>query len=161
MGPPPGMGPRLTAEEHLAIRLHQRDPSTAQREWIRQLYRAEVRWVDAAVGSLIADLKRSGLYEDTLVILLSDHGEELWEHGGVGHGHTLFEELLHVPFLVKLPGEARRGPVEIPVSTASLAAPSLALPGRPLPARYLAARSLAPLPRGESLPAEPLLSTGL
>jgi arylsulfatase A-like enzyme len=159
--PPPGMGPRLTAEEHLAIRLHQRDPSPAEREWIRQLYEAEVRWVDAAVGSLMADLKRSGLYEGTLILLLSDHGEELWEHGGVGHGHTLFEELLHVPFLVKLPGETRRGPVEIPVSTASLAATILDFAGRPLPARYPAARSLAPLLRGETLPPEPLLSTGL
>ncbi len=161
MAPPPGMGPRLTAEEHLAIRLHQRDPSPAEREWIRQLYGAEVRWVDTAVGSLMANLKRSGLYEGTLVILLSDHGEELWEHGGVGHGHTLFEEILRVPFLVKLPGEARRGPVEPPVSTASLAATILDLTGRPLPAGYSAARSLAPLLRGESLPAEPLLSTGL
>ncbi|MEA2602059.1 MAG: hypothetical protein QOF89_3051 [Acidobacteriota bacterium] len=161
MAPPPGMGPRLTAEEHLAIRLHQRDPSSAEREWIRQLYGAEVRWVDAAVGSLMADLKRSGLYEDTLVILLSDHGEELWEHGGVGHGHTLFEELLRVPFLVKLPRESRRGAADTPVSTASLAATILDLAGRPLPAVYPVARSLTPLLRGEPLPAEPLLSTGL
>jgi arylsulfatase A-like enzyme len=159
--PPPGMRRDLTVEEQLAIRLRQRDPGPAEKEWNRQLYRAEVRWVDAAVGSLIADLKRSGLYEDTLVILLSDHGEELWEHGGVGHGHTLFEELLRVPFLVKLPGEARRGAVDVPVSTASLAATVLDLAGTPLPARYPAARSLSPLLRGETVSPEPLLSTGL
>jgi arylsulfatase A-like enzyme len=161
MEPPPGVGPHLTAEEHLAIRLHQRTPSPAEREWIRQLYGAEVRWVDAAVGSLIADLKKSGLYEDTLVILLSDHGEELWEHGSVGHGHTLFEELLRVPLLVKLPGETRRGPLDTPVSTASLAATILDLAGRPLPTGYPAARSLTPLLRGEIVSPEPLLSTGL
>ena len=161
MEPPPGMGPHLTAEEHLAIRLHQRTPSPAEREWIRQLYEAEVHWVDAAVGSLIADLKKSGLYEDTLVLLLSDHGEEFWEHGNVGHGHTLFEELLRVPFLVKLPGERRRGPVDTPVSTASLAATILDLAGHSLPTSYPAARSLTPLLRGEIVSPEPLLSTGL
>jgi arylsulfatase A-like enzyme len=151
----------LTVEEHLAIRLRKRDPGPAEREWIRRLYRAEVRWVDAAVGSLIAELKRSGHYEDTLVVLLSDHGEELWDHGGVGHGHTLYEELLRVPLLVKLPGESRRGEIGAPVSTASLAATLLDLAGKPFPASYPAARSLAPLLRGETLPPEPLLSTGV
>ncbi|HEX4960576.1 MAG TPA: sulfatase [Thermoanaerobaculia bacterium] len=161
MEPPPGMGSEWTAKEYLAVRLRQRDPAPAEREWIRQLYRAEVRWVDAAVGSLIGELKREGRYEDTLIVLLSDHGEEFWEHGGVGHGHTLFEELLRVPFLVKLPGAGRRGVVETPVSTASLVATILDLAGRPFPARHPAAPSLAPLLRGGSQPPEPLLSTGV
>jgi arylsulfatase A-like enzyme len=162
--PPPGLRRDLTVGEHLAIRLRQRDPGTAEREWIRQLYRAEVRWVDAAVGSLIAELKRSGHYEDTLIVLLSDHGDEFWEHGRVGHGHTLYEELLRVPFLVKLPGDPgghRRGDVATPVSTASLAATILELAGNPLPSRYPAAPSLAPWLRGETVLPSPLLSTGV
>ncbi|HEV7786085.1 MAG TPA: sulfatase [Thermoanaerobaculia bacterium] len=162
--PPPGMRRDLTAEEHLAIRLRQRDPGPAEREWIRQLYRAEVRWVDAAVGSLIAELKRSGHYEDTLIVLLSDHGDEFWEHGRVGHGHTLYEELLRVPFLVKLPGDPgghRRGEISTPVSTASLAATILDLAGKPLSSRFPAAPSLAPWLRGETVSPEPLLSTGV
>lgn len=162
--PPPGMRRDLTVEEHLAIRLRQRDPAAAEREWIRQLYRAEVRWVDAAVGSLVAELKRSGHYEDTLIVLLSDHGDEFWEHGRVGHGHTLYEELLRVPFLVKLPGNPgghRRGEVATPVSTASLAATILDLAGKPLPSRDPAAPSLSPWLRGETVPPEPLLSTGV
>jgi arylsulfatase A-like enzyme len=161
-GMPKGMAPRLTLQEYLAIRLRRRDPGPAEREWIRQLYQAEVRWVDAAVGSLIAELKRSGRYEDTLIVLLSDHGEEFWEHGGIGHGHTLYEELLRVPWLVKLPGESRRGGINTPVSTASLAATILDLAGKPFPARYPAARSLSPLLRGsEAVSPEPLLSSGL
>ncbi|HSS48424.1 MAG TPA: sulfatase [Thermoanaerobaculia bacterium] len=166
--PPPGMRRDLTVEEHLAIRLRQRDPAPAEREWVRQLYRAEVRWVDAAVGTLIAELKRSGHYEDTLIVLLSDHGDEFWEHGRVGHGHTLYEELLRVPFLVKLPGDPgghRRGEIGTPVSTASLAATILDLAGKPLPPSFPAAPSLAPWLRGETeaiLPGpEPLLSTGV
>ncbi|HEV2853544.1 MAG TPA: sulfatase [Thermoanaerobaculia bacterium] len=160
MEPPPGMGPRLTAAEHLAIRLGERVPSPAEREWMRRLYEAEVRWVDDAVGSLMADLKGSGLYDGTLIVLLSDHGEEFWDHGGIGHGHTLHGELLRVPFLLKLPGSAPRA-VDVPISTASVAATILDLTGTPLPADYPAARSLVPLLRGESLPPEPLLATGL
>lgn len=163
MKPPPGMAPRLTAEQHLAIRLRERDPSPAERAWLRQLYRAEVRWVDAAVGSLVEALKRSDLYEDTLVVLLSDHGEELWDHGGVGHGHTLYEELLRVPLLVKLPGRVRRGGVDVSVSTSSLAATILDLCGKPFPAGYPAAPSLRPylLPGGSAPDSAPLLATGL
>ena len=54
-------------------------------------------------------LEAIGLYDDTLIIVTSDHGEEFGEHGSVGrHGHTLYDELLRVPLLVKLPG-ARHG----------------------------------------------------
>jgi choline-sulfatase len=160
MEPPPGMGLRLTAAEHLTIRLGERVPSPAEREWMRRLYEAEVRWVDDAVGSLIAELKRSGMYDGTLIVLLSDHGEEFWEHGSIGHGHTLYDELLHVPFLIKLPGSAPRT-VDAPVSTASVAATILDLAGKPLPSGYPATRSLVPFLRDGTLPAEPLLSTGL
>jgi arylsulfatase A-like enzyme len=62
---------------------------------------------------------------------------------------------------VKLPGAVRRGAVDTPVSTTSLAATILDLTGRPFPARYPAARSLAPFLKGATLPAEPLPSTGL
>lgn len=158
--PPPGMGPRLTAAEHLAIRLGERVPSPVERDWMRRLYQAEVRSVDGAVGSLMADLKRSGLYDGTLIVLLSDHGEEFWDHGGIGHGHTLYGELLRVPFLMKLPGSTPRT-LDVPISTASVAATILDLTGTPLPRDYPAARSLAPLLRGQPLPTEPLLATGL
>jgi choline-sulfatase len=163
MVPPPGMKTRLGTEEHLAIRLGEREVSQEQREWMRRLYAAEVRWVDDAVGSLLAEMKRLGIYDDSLIVLLSDHGEEFWEHGTTGHGHTLYDELLHVPFLVKLPGAGRKGEIDVPVSTASLPATILDLRGSPLPAGYPAVRSLCPfLVSGASpLLPEPLLATGL
>jgi len=157
---PPGLEVRLGTAELLAIRIRERDPAPAEREWIRRLYAAEVRWVDDAVGTLLAELKRLGMYEGSLIVLTSDHGEEFWEHGGIGHGHTLYEELLHVPLLVKLPGNTRRGEIDLPVSTASLAATFLDLAGAPLPARYPAAPSLRPLLQGGAAP-PPFLATGL
>ena len=48
-------------------------------------------------------LRASGLYDDTLIILTADHGEELYDHGGYAHGHALWEEVVHVPLIVKFP----------------------------------------------------------
>jgi len=67
-------------------------------------YDAELRSADEAVGKLIASLRQNGLYEDAMIILTSDHGEEFTEHGIVGwHAHTLYDELLLVPLIIKFP----------------------------------------------------------
>jgi arylsulfatase A-like enzyme len=75
-----------------------------EKDLVRSLYRAEVRAVDAAVGMVLDALDETGLGKNTLVVLTADHGEEFWEHGGVEHGHTLYDELLLVPFIVRWPG---------------------------------------------------------
>ena len=77
--------------------------SPRQKRWLKDLYRGEVRYVDDRVGRLIDTLKRLGLYDESLIVVTSDHGEEFWEHGGVRHGHTFYNELLMVPLLVKPP----------------------------------------------------------
>lgn len=81
-------------------------------------YDGEIAYVDSIVGDLIADLKKSGVYDKALIILLSDHGEGLNEHGEEEHGLFLYREDLQVPLLVKLPGSRRAGatvstPVEL------------------------------------------------
>jgi arylsulfatase A-like enzyme len=74
------------------------------------VYDAGIRSMDEALGELVAFLRETGLYERTLIVLTSDHGEELGERGFVGwHAHTLFDELLRVPLVVKLPGSALAG----------------------------------------------------
>jgi arylsulfatase A-like enzyme len=95
-------------------------PSLAERQAIRALYDGEVRYIDAAVGRVLGTLKRLRLYDDALVVFTSDHGEEFWEHGRSGHGHSLYDELLRVPLIVKLPGAAARGRSAAMVSTASV-----------------------------------------
>ncbi|MHC4217435.1 MAG: sulfatase [Planctomycetota bacterium] len=73
-------------------------------------YDAEIRSMDGALGRLVTSLADGGLLEDALVIFTSDHGEEFDEHGLVGmHSHTLYDELLHVPLVVKLPGGTHAG----------------------------------------------------
>jgi arylsulfatase A-like enzyme len=156
--PPPGSTFRFEGWDEDAIRAGTFVPTNDQKDWIHRLYLGEVRAVDDSVGRLTAELKRLGMYDDTLIVVLSDHGEEFWEHGTYGHGHSLYDELLHVPLLVKLPRSAMRGTVDAPVSTASVMPTVLALAGSPLPAGYPAA---SPLPlRGESAPAT-LFSLGL
>jgi len=71
---------------------------------IESTYEAELHSVDTAFAVLIEGLRHLGLYEKSLIVFTSDHGEEFGEHGIVGwHSHTLFDELLRVPLLVKYP----------------------------------------------------------
>ncbi len=75
------------------------------------LYDGEIASTDAQFGRLVAYLKESGQYDNTLIVVTSDHGEEFWEHGDVYHGQTLYEEQLRVPCLMKLPGSEHAGEV--------------------------------------------------
>jgi arylsulfatase A-like enzyme/tetratricopeptide (TPR) repeat protein len=72
-------------------------------------YDGEIAAADAIVGDVIAHLESLGLYDRTLVVLTSDHGEGLGDHGEDQHGILLHVEDIHVPLILKLPGGAQRG----------------------------------------------------
>jgi arylsulfatase A-like enzyme len=76
--------------------------SEAGRERVRMLYDLECFYADRHVGRLINELL--GKYPETIFIVTSDHGEEFWRRGGMGHGSTLYEEQIAVPLLVHKPG---------------------------------------------------------
>ncbi len=78
---------------------------------MKALYDGEVAYADGELGRLFAMLRHLDLYDDSLIILLSDHGEEFGEHGGFNHGRTLYEELLRVPMIIKYPGSRWGGQV--------------------------------------------------
>ena len=81
---------------------------------VRDLYAAEVEYVDDFIGRLLAALRDLGLYDSTLIVFLSDHGQSLGENGIWGHGE-LHELQLRIPLIVKIPGIASRriaAPVE-------------------------------------------------
>lgn len=102
------------------IRSGHYSPDKKDRKRIKQLYDAEVRYVDDNIGKLLESLEELDLYSSTLIILTSDHGEEFWEHGGFEHGHSLYNEVIHVPLLIKLPNNQRSGEVETAVTTQSI-----------------------------------------
>jgi arylsulfatase A-like enzyme len=70
------------------------------REYIESLYNGEIRFADDQLGIVISKLKKLGIFDKTLIILTSDHGEEFWEHLGFEHGHTVYDELLHIPLII-------------------------------------------------------------
>ncbi len=72
-------------------------------------YDGEVAASDAIVGEFLEELKRRALYDRSLIVLVSDHGEGLGDHGEEFHGILLYKEALHVPLMLKLPGAARAG----------------------------------------------------
>ena len=75
----------------------------ADREAIVALYDGEIRYVDHYIGQVLNRLDALGLRDNTLLTLSADHGEEFWEHGGYQHGHSLYNELLHVPLIIRGP----------------------------------------------------------
>jgi arylsulfatase A-like enzyme len=86
------------------------DPGERRKlERIVKLYDASVRYVDGRIGVLLEKLEELDLYDDMIIIITSDHGEEFAEHGHTFHGHTLYEELIRVPLLIKLPGNEYGG----------------------------------------------------
>jgi len=86
--------------------------SDADAQHIVNTYDAELRSADRAFQDLLSYLRETGLYDETVIVLVSDHGEEFGEHGSQGwHSHTLYDELLHVPALVKLPSSRHAGRV--------------------------------------------------
>lgn len=89
-----------------------------------------VRYVDDAVGQLLAEFEKRGLEQKTLIVITSDHGESLGQHGMTNHGQTLYRELVHVPMIFWLPGKVPpRVRVVMPVTNASIPATVLNLLG--------------------------------
>ena len=67
-------------------------------------YDGEIAFTDIHVGRLLDELAKQGLDRDTIVVLVADHGEEFGEHGNHGHGYALYQEVVHVPLIVRVPG---------------------------------------------------------
>jgi arylsulfatase A-like enzyme len=110
-------------------------------------YDSEIAYTDAHVGILLGTLDRLNLRNSTLVVLAADHGESLGEHGYVGHGRHLYEDIVHVPLIFRLPGVVAPGKT-IPqrVSLLDVAPTVVDLTGRPAKAdlhKAFAGRSLA------------------
>lgn len=116
-----------------AVRKGRLDPSRADQRRLRGLYTGSFAWNDAELESFLRGLSRWAKPEETLVVFTSDHGEELFEHGGVLHGYTLYEEMMGIPLVLWSPGRLRPAEVEEPTDTLDLHATLLAMCGLPRP----------------------------
>ncbi|MEM8933652.1 MAG: sulfatase, partial [Acidobacteriota bacterium] len=82
----------------------QRPAGEDEARQLSDLYDAEIAFTDHYFGALLDRLRDLGLYDDMIIVFVSDHGEEFFEHEGWEHGRTLYDEQLRVPLVVKLPG---------------------------------------------------------
>jgi arylsulfatase A-like enzyme len=93
-------------------------------------YDTGLRYVDDYVGRLLPDLRRDGLAENTIVVITSDHGESLGDHGMNYHGISLYWDLIHVPLIIFYPGHVPGGlRVAVPVTNAAIPATIMQLVG--------------------------------
>ena len=89
-----------------------RKASKEKKEEIEMAYNAAVFTFDYHLGRFLDFLKKLGIYRNSLIILFSDHGEEFADHGCWEHGHSLYNELINIPLILKLPGNRRAGTKE-------------------------------------------------
>ena len=156
-------GENLDGEEFRAFRRHK-----------IALYDGSIRYMDAQIGRMLDWLERRGLADETLVVVLSDHGEEFWEHAelerehyddprgiyGVGHGHTLFEEQLRLFLLIAGPGVPEDRILPTQVRAIDLA-PTLFESARLDPPSGVEGKSLIPVWEGQDLEDRPAVAEAI
>lgn len=92
----------------------------AVEEYLRRAYRAELAYMDDQLGRLFEGLRAGGLWDETLIVVVADHGELLGERGLFTHAHRLDPELVEIPLLIKWPGQRAGRRIETPVSQVDL-----------------------------------------
>lgn len=112
-------GPLGPAMEIWPLRDRRPAMQSADIDYLRGLHREEVSFVDAAVGRLVQGVRSRN--PQAVILLTSDHGEEIMQRGWIGHTRTLYDELIHVPLIVNWPGRIRAGEIEAPVSQLDIA----------------------------------------
>ena len=151
-GPLTGPGTRALLRGLRPGAAHERpaEPLTVSpddRRKLASLYDGGIARADALLASLLTRLAAADLRNDTAIAILSDHGEEFWDHGSVLHSHTLYQELLHVPLILRVPGwEDAAGRVDVRVSLLDVTPTLLEILGTARPTA-LRGRSLVPLVR--------------
>ncbi len=102
-------------------------------DFLVDLYDAAIAYVDETFVGIRSNLEEQGLWENSVVVVLSDHGEEFWDHGGTGHGFTFYEEQLRIPILLKIPGGPTNLVVDSRVRLVDLMPTILEVLGLPIP----------------------------
>lgn len=92
---------------------HANSTGNASQGTIRSLeerYRANIKYVDAAVGALFTRLKSAGLYNESMIVLTADHGDAFFKHGRFGHNTDLYDDMVRIPLIIKFPNTQKVRP---------------------------------------------------
>jgi arylsulfatase A-like enzyme len=111
-GPPSRFDPARTAELSSQVAAGSERLTADERAWLRALYDAEVRDADDALATVLEDLVELDIADRTAIVVVGDHGEELFERGSFGHGDALFQEQLAAPLILWYPGAVEPRAVE-------------------------------------------------
>jgi arylsulfatase A-like enzyme len=103
------------------------DVTEARLNDLRARYDGAIAHTDEVLGEFFAELRRDGVLDQSVLVVTSDHGEELFDHGGFGHGKSLYGEMLNVPLLVRPPGGTTGRRIAEPVSLVDVPATLLEL----------------------------------
>jgi len=133
------------------------DPEITDADYVTAQYDAEIAYNGEHLWRLFGVLKERGLYDDALIVVFADHGEVLTAHEGAFDHHGLYDANLHVPLIVKLPGQQRAGErVRGMVQMLDLPVTLLELAGLPVPGAMMGTDLLAMGPEPEDSPYESL-----
>ena len=135
----------------LFLWIHLVDPQAAS----AASYDTAIATTDAAIARLIAALKTQKLFDDALIVVAADHGQSLGAHGEDTHGVFLYDETIHVPLLVKLPGNQPAKRVQARVGLVDVAPTILEVAGAPVPSQ-MQGQSLLRIARAASAPDQPV-----
>jgi len=140
----PDLPPRsiITTEWALEFNAGVHNPETVDWERVIRLYLGDVATADAYLGGVLQELEKHGLYDNTAIIVTSDHGENLGDNGYMDHQFGLFETLLAVPLVIRTPGQVEPAVRKDPAMLTDVFPTVLELAGLEVPPDLLHARSL-------------------
>ncbi len=119
--------------------------STGEIQTLTALYERGIRYLDDRMGALFQNLRERGQYDDTLIVVIADHGEEFREHGRLIHSQPYVESVA-IPLMIKLPGQQRAGErIGVPAETIDLMPTVLSALGLPVPDTIQGLDQLAPI----------------
>jgi arylsulfatase A-like enzyme len=138
--------------------LREQDAASPElRQYFRDLYDGQIRFIDESINALLQGLTLLGRLDNTVFIITSDHGEEFWEHGSTEHGHSLYNELLHVPLIIAGSSIAPRRIAE-PVSLIDVMPTLLDLAA--IPRKCVDPQAVSLVPGGSPSPGRALYASG-
>lgn len=135
--------------------------SDEDKQNIENLYDSAILYFDFHFARILEELRRTQELDNTIIVLLSDHGEEFWEHGGFAHGHSLYKEVLHVPLLIRYPPKLQPAQVNTFISSKDIYPTLVSLSGIKIPPN-LAGKTLIPaIFNSTSMSYDPIFSEGI
>lgn len=144
------------------VRLRGRVLTPEERQQIKDLYDGGVACADRVIGGMLESLKKDGILDSSVLVILSDHGEDLWDHNEIrspDHGHSLYQEMLLVPLIIRAPGLVRpEVRIRTPVSLLDVLPTLRELAGLPLSAREEGRSLLRALRTGDEPGTVPVFS---